>query len=86
MGAVAPMGFAHRARQALTVCRHHHQMNMIGHQAVRDFHCVLLARLRHQVQVQRVVGVLEENALAPVPTLRDVVRHLRDHDAGESGQ
>ena len=84
MGAVAPMGFAQRARQALTVCRHPHPMNMIGHQAVRGFHSVLLARVRHQVQ--RVVRVLEENALAPVPTLRDVVRRVRDHDAGESGQ
>jgi hypothetical protein len=43
-----------------------------------------LAARADQIQIEPVVAVLEEHALAPIAALSNMVRGLRNHDAGEA--
>jgi hypothetical protein len=66
----------HRLSHGTSLGRNHHQVDMIGHQAVgQDFQPMLLSIASQQQQVASSVRGREEDVLMPVPTLYDVVRH-----------
>jgi hypothetical protein len=55
---------------------------MVRHQAISPhFGPRPLGRDREEIEVQRVVALFEERALATVATLGHVVRNARDDDA-----
>jgi hypothetical protein len=69
--------------QTLGLPRHHHQVDVIGHEAISPHvHPVLGARGGHQIQINLIVLVSKERNLTPVATLRDVVRHTRNDRSG----
>ena len=83
---VAPMRLAERAGESVGMRRHEDQMHVVGHQTIGPAgNPGLAASFRQQVAVQRVIVIAEEDALAPVSPLRDVVRNAGNHDAGEAG-
>ena len=63
--------------------RDHHQMNMIGHQAVRQhFDAFPIRVFTEQIQVPKRVARVKEHLLPMVAALRDVVGHGREDNAG----
>ena len=61
-------------------------MDVIGHQAIGPhFGLRSLCRSGEKIEVERVIAVLKERALAPVAALRDVVGNAGDDDAGQTG-
>ena len=60
-------------------------MNVIGHQAVSPhLHPGFAHLLRQKVEIDLLVAVLEEDRLAPIASLRHVVRQARNDDASEA--
>ena len=58
------------------------QMDVVGHQAVGPHGDTGLQRLLgQQVKVDFVVAVFKENGLAPIATLRDMMRQPRNDDS-----
>ena len=56
---------------------------MIGHEAVRpDFRLGLQRCLAQKIEVQRVVSFIEEDSVAPVSTLGDMVGVAGNNDPG----
>src|ERR1035438_3678768 len=61
------------------------QMNMVPHEAIADDTSRASAGVvGQQLEVQGVIGVFEEDALAAVAALRDVMPAARDNDAGDA--
>jgi hypothetical protein len=61
-------------------------VDVIGHQAIGPYFGLRsLCRSGEKIEVERVIAVLEERALAPVAALRHVVGNARDDDAGQTG-
>ena len=55
---------------------------MIGHEAVApDFCPGPKGGVAEEINVQRVVALLKEDAISPVPTLRKVMGVTRDNDS-----
>jgi len=72
------VGLADRSGKTLFGIRYCYEVHMVGHQAVRpDLDFLLPAPCGHHSQIRLVVGCAEEDRLAPVPTLDDMVGHLR---------
>jgi hypothetical protein len=60
-------------------------MNVVWHQAIADDgRPRALGRRADQIQIEPVVAVLEKHALAPIAALSNMVRGLRNDDAGEA--
>ena len=61
-------------------------MDVVGHQAPgQASHAALAASRRHEIEVRRIVGFLEEHRQPAIATLRHVMRYAGDHDTGETG-
>lgn len=59
---------------------------MVGHQAIApQLRRRLGRRLGHEVAVERIVAVLEENRRAPVATLRHVIGNAGQNEPGKTG-
>jgi hypothetical protein len=68
------MGLADRPRQGVLGWRPGNQVNMIRHQAVRpNLDTALLAPLRHELDIGRVVVLAEERLLPTIPPLRHMM-------------
>jgi hypothetical protein len=60
-------------------------MNVIGHQAPNpDFNMMLLAPMRHQINVRKVVFVAKKGLLTTIAPLGDVMGISRSCDPGDS--
>ncbi len=82
---VPPMGLADRPAQAVGRFRHHDQMHVVGHQAVRPHgHAAGIAPLGHQVDVGVVIVLRKERPLPAVAALRQVMRQTRGDDTSDS--
>jgi hypothetical protein len=65
--------------------RNHHQMNMIGHQAVADQRsCVLFGAFSQQAQIHISICVAVQDKLPGITTLRHVMRNLGGYHPSES--
>ena len=83
---VAALRLSHRPSQTRAVARNDNKVNVIRHQAVCPNLDAKFARLLgRQVAIDFLVAVLEKDRLAPIATLRDVVRNIRNDDARETG-
>lgn len=72
---IAPMNSPEQHRQRIRPLRHHHQVDMIGHQAVSQNAAFRVGELfPHQRQVHLIVGRAIEHSLAITPPLGDVIR------------
>jgi len=57
-------------------------MHMIGHQAVGpDLNAGSRRRIGQEIEIERIVSVLEEGLLTPIAPLRHMVRDARKDDA-----
>ena len=84
--AVATMGVGDGRGHRLAGRWHQDQMDVVGHQAPSpDGYLPGTAMLTQQLDIKSVVVVTEEHRLAPIATLGDVVRHVRDDRARELG-
>jgi hypothetical protein len=69
------MRVSKRLAQAILIGRHSDKVDMIGHEAVApDFRLGIERGFAEQVDVQRVVAFLKEDATSSVTSLRHVVR------------
>jgi hypothetical protein len=83
---VKPMRARKRPSETGGVAGREDEMHVVGHQAIGPHRNVEFpARLRQPVPVQFIVRIFEENALAPVAALGDVMRRTRDDDASDAG-
>ncbi len=72
------------AREAVGRLRHHDPMHVVRHQTIGPHRTDCpAARLGENVAVEREVAVVEEHALTPIATLRDMMRQTGHHDADE---
>ena len=82
VGAVSAMSFANGIAESFLRLRNKDQMNVIRHQAPRPrLDGLKLAGFCQQIALQRVSIILEENALAVITPLGDVVRQPGDQDS-----
>ena len=83
---VVTMNVAKGAPQPIGIGRHHDDMHMVGHQAVRPHFGPRRARgVLEQIEIEFIIAILEERPLAPVAALGDVVWDVGDDDSGEAG-
>ncbi len=81
-----PMGARERQRQAFAVLRRQDQVNVVGHLAIGpDLDAEATAGPSEPIAIERIVAVLEKDALAPVAPLGHMMRQARDDDAGDAG-
>jgi hypothetical protein len=82
---VAPVRLPQAPPQPVLALRHHDQMHVVGHQAVRPHrHATAGAPLAEQGQICAVVFLLEEGLLSPIPALRHVVGDPWNHNSRQS--
>ena len=78
--------FSKSAPRTIAIAGHQHNMHRVGHQAIRpDFDTRPLGSTRQQIEIQRIVTVLEKRPLPPITALCDVVRNARDDNARKTG-
>jgi hypothetical protein len=74
MASVVPMRFAQGRSQAVFGVRHHHQVHVIGHQAMGpDFGFSLACGFGYQGDVMAIIAFGEKSPLAAIPALGDVM-------------
>ena len=84
--AVLPMCLGEAGAQPILFPWHHHEVNVIGHQAIRpDRGFMLPACFGHQLQIQAIVVVGEKRFLVPVAALGDVVGVFGQNDSSDTG-
>jgi hypothetical protein len=82
---IASVGLAQRPTQPIGPTRHHNQMHVVRHQAIRpDRHAAAPAPFAQQRQIRRVVGLDEERLLPPIAPLRHVMRNPGNHNSRQS--
>jgi hypothetical protein len=75
---VTPAGLSDSPSQAIGRLRYRYQMDMIGHQAIRqDLDLESAAPLCHELDVALEISVTEKRLLSAVPALGDVMRKAR---------
>ena len=61
-------------------------MDVVGHQAIGpDLDAEATAGFGEPIAIERIVAVLEKDALAPVAALGHMMRQAGDDDAGDAG-
>src|SRR5712691_7702298 len=79
------MRLADRTRQPRRRLRRRHEVDVIGHEAIRPrLDRGLAAALGQQVAIERVIGRLEKNLLATVAALRHVMGKARNDDTADA--
>jgi hypothetical protein len=74
------------ASQRVLRFRNQYQVDVIGHQAVtEDVHTRQPRIADQEVEIETVVAGREEDRLAVVTALGDVMRHVGDHDTRTPG-
>ena len=82
---VKAMRARHCQRQAERVGGRQNQVNMVGHQAIGPYgDAEFLAGLSEQIAIKPIVVVAKEHALAPIASLRDVMRRTGNDNASET--
>jgi hypothetical protein len=80
---VLRMGASQRPAEGTLGFRHGNQMNVVRHQAIAKDPGAALGRMPgEQIQVTPVIIRRQEDRLAIVPTLRDVVSYAGNDNAG----
>jgi len=82
---VAAVGLGEGRPQAVLVARNHHEVDVIGHQAIGpDRNAELSARFREPIAIEFIVPRLEENASTKISPLSHVMWRVRDDDSGNA--
>src|SRR5665213_1459187 len=82
---VVAVDVAARPPQPVLVAGHRDDVEVVGHQAIGpDRHLRPRRRLGYEIEVERIIAILEEHPLAPVAPLGDMMGDAWEHDAGES--
>jgi hypothetical protein len=77
---VSAMRIPEQSGQAVFLCGYNNQVNMIGHQAIGPYIDICFYfGIRKQANIGSIVGIGEESLLTSIPTLRNVVRVMRDN-------
>ena len=80
------MSLAEGARKPVGGLRREHEVDVVGHQAIRPhLDRGLAALLREQVAIERVIGRREEHGLTAVAALGHVMRMARNDNARHGG-
>lgn len=83
---VAAMEIAKGAAERILVARDSHDVDVVRHQATGpDLDPVAFCCLGEQVEVERIIAILEERPLAPVAALGHVMGNAWQDHAGETG-
>lgn len=83
---VAPMRLGQRGAQAVRCFGDEDEVDVRVHQAPGEAgHARRRAALPEQIEIEDAVGIGEEDRLAAIAALGDVVRGVGDDDAGEAG-
>ena len=86
VASVEPVRPGQRQRERRTVVGSEDQMDVVRHQAIGPAgDAEAPAGFGEPVLVERIVAVLEENPLAAIAALGDVMGQARDDDAGDAG-
>src|SRR5579859_8085847 len=82
---VPPVRLLQRQRQGLHLLRDHHQMHMIGHQAVpQQSQLMKLNVLPQELQVNEPLAIRSKDELPRIAPLRHVVRNINCNDTGQT--
>jgi hypothetical protein len=74
-----------RQGQSIGLLRNHHQMYMVGHQAVADQgHLMMVDAFPQQAQINFSIGVAVQDKLPRIPTLRQMMRNSNGYHPRES--
>ena len=74
---------AENTMQTIGGARHDNKVNMIRHEAIRsDFYCMTCGMALQEIQVRALIGGTEEDALAMIPTLGQMMWASRKNDSG----
>jgi len=77
-------GFEHPV-QALLGGRNGHKVEVIRHEAIRqDLHVVLMAVVLQPGQIGVAIIIREKDVLTPIPTLGNMMGHVRKYGSGET--
>ena len=80
---VCSVGYPKQSGKAIRLVWHEDQMHVIRHQAVsQHINADLGLVLGQQIQISLIVFVQEEGFLAPISSLRDVMRVVGNHNSG----
>lgn len=80
MAGVVAMHESEGLAQPIAIARHRDDVDVVGHEAIGPyFHPEPPRRIGHQIEIQRIVALLEKGLLTPIAALGDVAR-----DAGET--
>ena len=83
---VASVGLPQAPRQTVHICWNHNQVDVVGHEAVGpDRQATPFALDVEFMEIGSVIVLAEEDGLAPIASLGDVVRNAWNRDASESG-
>jgi hypothetical protein len=83
---VAAMQVGKGAAQTVFVGRHHHHMDVVGHQAISPhLGAGTPAAFGQQVEIKGVVALFEERLVATVAPLGDVMGQAGNDEAGKAG-
>jgi len=82
---IVAMDMAKSPPEPILVARHGDDVNMVGHQTIApDRHLRPRRCFGQQIEIERIIAVLEEGLLAPVAALGDVMRQARKDHAGKA--
>jgi hypothetical protein len=84
--AITAVRFADGARQPVWPIGNEDQMDVVGHQALAPHrHAMFSAFHGQEIAIKLVIGVAEENRLAAIAALRDMMRQSGNDEAGDAG-
>jgi hypothetical protein len=83
---MAAVELTERPRKAIRVGRHQHDVHMVRHQAIRpNLGLRPLGGGGEQIEIKRIIAILEERPLPVIPALRHMMRQAGNDDAGQAG-
>ncbi len=86
MTCIAPVRFSDGMRESFFAVWHDNQMDMVRHEAISpDSNLPFVTTLRHQSYIECVIVSTEESLLAPITSLREMMRHAGHYDSRYSG-
>jgi hypothetical protein len=83
---IAPVKIAEGPPQPVRIARHQDDVNMVGHQAIGPDLGLRAPRcIGQQIEIDRIIAVLEKGPLAPIAALGHMMRNAGHHEARKAG-